>query len=152
MERPIEFDRFDSVVDRIRKSSPGLRVEVQVDDPHVHARAELPVQPGLDFPILLTLQNRDELHLSVGGHFWVEWFPLRKSQVFEDISAAVVGLISGDYRIVESYAFGRGVRASLERPRASGGWETIATWSNLGGLIPWTSRRNVIQNKGPDLR
>ncbi|MDP9281270.1 MAG: hypothetical protein M3P38_04150 [Chloroflexota bacterium] len=151
MDRHLELERFDSVVDRIRQSSPGLHVEVQKEHPHVHALAQLPVQPGvqpgLDFRISLTLQNRDELHLSA-GHFWVEWFPVGSPEVFEQISAAVVGLISGDYRIVESYVFGRAVRASLERPGASGGWETVATWSNLGGLIPWTSKRNMIQNTG----
>jgi len=145
VERLVELERFDSVVHRIRQSSPGLQVDVHKEHPHAHALAEIPAQPGLDFPISLTLQNRDEVHLSA-GHFWVEWFPLGRPEVFEQISAAVVGLISGDYRIVESYVFGRAVRASLERPGASGVWETVATWSNLGGVIPWTSRRNVIQN------
>ena len=145
--RPIEMERFDAVVDRIRRAFPDLHVNVRSKTPNVDADAELPVQTGLDFRLSLSLQNRDELHLNAGDHFWVEWFPVGREEVFEQISKAVVGLLSGDYRIVESYVLGRAVKATLQRPRLSGGWEAIATWSNLGSLIPWPSRRNVIQNK-----
>jgi hypothetical protein len=144
---PIEMDRFDSVVERIRIAFPDLRIDVRRETPHVHAVAEVPVQPGLNFRLSLSLQNADELHLNAGDHFWVEWFPVGKHEVFDQFGAAAVGLIAGDYRIVESYLFGRAVMARLERPKPSGGWETIATWSNLGHLIPWPGRRKVIQNK-----
>jgi hypothetical protein len=126
------MERFDAVVDRIRAVFPRLRVEVRKDQPHAHATAELLVQPGLDFEISFNLQNRDELHLSAGHHFWVEWFPSGKQEVFDQFSEAAMGLISGDYRIVEFYLLGRAIKAQLERPSASGGWERIATWSNLG--------------------
>jgi hypothetical protein len=140
------MERFDSLVGRIRRTFPHLRVDVRSETPHAHAVAELPVQPGLAFRLSLSLQNRDELHLSAGDHFWVEWFPVGKPDVFEQFGAAAVGLIAGEYRIIESYRFGRAVRARLERPKPSGGWETIATWLNLGGLIPWPGKRKVIQN------
>jgi hypothetical protein len=146
-ERRVEVERFDAVVDRIRAAFPRLRVEVRKDQPHVHAIAELPVQPGVDFEISFNLQNRDELHLNAGHHFWVEWFPCGKQEVFDQFSHAAIGLISGEHRIVELYVLGRAVKARLERPSASGGWERIATWSNLGSLIPWPRRRNVLQNK-----
>lgn len=145
--RTVEMGRFDAVVDRIGSVFPGLQVEVRKDQPHVHASAKLPVQPGLDFALSFNLQNCDELHLNVGHHFWVEWFPCGKQPVFDRFCQAALGLISGEYRIVESYLFGRAVKFQLERPTASGGWERIATWSNLGSLIPWARQRNVIQNK-----
>jgi hypothetical protein len=145
--RHVEVERFDAVVDRIRAVFPKLRVDVRKDHPHVHAIADLPVQPGLEFEISFNLQNRDELHLNAGRHFWVEWFPCGQQEVFHQFSDAVIGLISGEYRIVESYLFGRAVKAQLERPSESGGWEGITTWSNLGSLIPWARQRNVVQNK-----
>jgi hypothetical protein len=141
------MERFDAVVGRIRRAFPDLRVDVRRETPHAHALADVPVQPGLAFRVSLSLQNRDELHLTAGGHFWVEWFPVSRPEVFDQFGSAAVGLIAGEYRIVESYLFGRAVRARLQRPRRSGGWETIATWSNLGGLIPWPGDRKVIQNK-----
>jgi hypothetical protein len=30
----------------------------------------------------LNHQNADELHLNVGEHFWVEWFPCGDDEVF----------------------------------------------------------------------
>ena len=147
--RTVEVERFDALVDQIRAAFPTIRVEVRKDHPHVEAIAKLPVQPGLDFELSFNLQNRDELHLNAGHHFWVEWFPCGEQRVFDGFSQAAVGLISGEYRIVESYLFGRAVNAKLERPRASGGWERIATWSNLGSLIPWARQRTIIQNRAP---
>ena len=146
-ERRVEIERFNHAIDRIRRAFPALEVDISGETPHVHAAAELPVQPGLTFKISLNLQNRDELHLYAGRHFWVEWFPLDRQDVFDRYVEAAIGLIAGDHRIVELTAFGRVVKARLERSTASGGWVTITTWSNLAGLIPWPTRQNVLHNK-----
>ncbi len=145
----VEIESFDGVIDRIRVAFPTLRVDVRPATRNVDAAAEIPAQPGLSFRLSLSLQGRDELHLNAGQHFWVEWFPAGKQEVFDQFFDAAAGLISGGYRIVEFCVFGRVVRARLERPRASGGWKAIATWSNLGGLIPWPTKRRVLQNNAP---
>ncbi len=144
--RRLEVERFDSAIDQIRSKFPNMRVDVRKEASRVDAEARIPVQPGVAFPMSLSPQNRDELHLGA-GHLWLEWFPVGRQDVFEGFVDAVLGLITGNYRIVESYLFGAVVRARLERPNAVGGWETITTWSNLVGLIPLSSRQSVIQNK-----
>jgi len=145
-DRRVEIERFNGVIDRIRTAFPTLRIDMRGETPYVHAAAEVPVQPGLKFKLSLNLQNRDELHLNVGRHFWVEWFPVDRQDVFDRCVEAAIGLIAGDYRILELTAFGRVVKARLERSTASGGWVTLATWSNLGGLIPWPTGQNVLHN------
>jgi hypothetical protein len=97
----------------------------------------------LKFDINLNLQG-DELHLSA-GHFWVEWFPCDDLQKANRYIDAVSGLISGKYRILESYRLGRAVKAELQQP-AGAGWATIATWANLWCLIPWRTSNKVLQN------
>ncbi len=61
-------------------------------------------------------------------------------------SRPVTGFLSGRFRILESYVLGTPVTARLQRPTGSGTWKTIATWSNLGVLIPWFRRHRVVQN------
>lgn len=148
-EPRVEIERFNSVIDRIRTAFPSLHIEARGETPHFHAAADVPVQPGLNFKLSLSLQNRDELHLNAGRHFWIEWFPGGRQDVFERYAEAAIGLISGDYRIVELTLFGRVVKARLEQSTASGRWATTATWSNLGGLIPWPTTPNVLHNNTP---
>jgi hypothetical protein len=145
-ERRVEIDRFNEAIDRVRRAFPTLHIDVSGETPHVHALAEVPVQPGLEFTISLYLANCDELHLNAGRHFWVEWFPADRQDVLDKYVGAAIGLLAGDCRIVELTAFGRVVRARLERSTAGDRWVTIATWSNLRGLIPWPTTKNVLHN------
>ena len=146
--RKIEIDRFDAAVAAIRRQFPDLIVEVSKQHPHVEAFAEIPVQAGVGFPISINLQNRDELHLNAGRHFWVEWFPSRHDDVYERFLESVIGVLSGRYRIVEKYALGRPVKAVLERPAEGGKWQRVAVWSNLLGLLPLPTSRRILQNSG----
>jgi hypothetical protein len=109
--------------------------------------AELPAQTGLDFAITFNLQNLDELHLNVGRYFWVEWFPCWKREIFEDFVQAVIGLVSGEYRIVETYIFRRASSARLERPNGRGGWRRTQTWALPEAVIPWRRKQVILQNR-----
>ena len=145
--RSVEIGRFEQVLEILCREFPLLRMDVQREHPHVHAIADIPVQPGLDFSVGINLQNLDELHLNAGKNLWVEWFPCRKEEVFDDYVRAVTGVISGHYRIVERYLFGRADSALLERPNGRGGWERVATWGTLGRLVPGPRVQRVLQNR-----
>lgn len=122
-------------------------MDVRREHPSVHAIADIPAQPGLDFNVSINLQNLDELHLNVGKNFWVEWFPCRKQEVFDDYIEAVTGVISGEYRIVERYLFGKADSAVLERPNGRGGWQRVRASGALGCLIPGPRAQKVLQNR-----
>jgi hypothetical protein len=96
----------------------------------------------------MNLQNRDELHLNAGEHFCAEWFPCDDAEVFQRYLEAVRGVLSGRFRIMERFVFGKAVEAQLQRPSAGALWQTVATSSNLGILIPWKRRCRIVKNEG----
>jgi len=139
--------QFNRVVTELQERFPGLRIRVDVEPhPALDAEANIPPQPGLEFGFSFSLQG-DELHLNVGGSFWVEWFPCGDDKITDEFIDAVSGVISGRYRIVEYLLGGEPVKAQLQRPLEAGRWRSVATWSNLGAFIPWRRRQNIIQNK-----
>lgn len=144
-DRKTEIERFDQAIQIIRDRFPQLRIEIDQDHPHVDALAEIPQQPGLDFDVGINLQNADELHLTA-GHLWVEWFPCGDQEVFDQYVEAVIGILSGEYRIVESYVLGSAVTAQLQRPQVDGSWERVTGWGNLGCLVPLPRKRRIVQN------
>jgi hypothetical protein len=137
--------QLEDVVARVRARHPSLRID-EVMPPF--RSAHLPIQQGLRFAISLSAQ-RDELHLSVGDLFWVEYFPSSKPGVVEEFEARVNGLISGECRIVESYIGARGVSARLECRHESGRWKRRATWRTLRSLLPLRRRERLLHNVGP---
>ena len=137
--------QLEDIVARLRARHPSLRID-EVMPPF--RSAQLPIQQGLRFAISLSAQG-DELHLSVGELFWVEYFPSLKPGVVEEFEARVMGLISGECRIVESYIGTRGVSADLECRHKSGGWKRRATWRTLRSLLPLRRRQRVLHNVGP---
>ena len=143
---PSHADRqLEDLVARLRAHHPSLQID-EVMPPF--RSAHLPIQQGLRFAISLSAQ-RDELHLSVGDLFWVEYFPSSKPGVAEEFEARVMGLISGECRIVESYIGARGVSAGLECRQESGRWKRRATWRTLRSLLPIRRRERVLHNLGP---
>ena len=142
----VDLDRFYEVVGIVRREFPDLVVDVQPSHPHVHALATIPEQAGLVASVSINLQNCDELHLNM-SRFWVEWFPCGQQAVFDQFVEAVTSVLSGRLRILESYVFGSPVAARLQRPTEGGGWKTLATWSNLGVLVPWPRSHRIVQNR-----
>lgn len=127
----------------IRREHPSLRSEILMHAP-VPA-ANFPVQPGLAFRIGISVQG-DELHLTAGDHFWVEMFPSSRPGLLEDFVASVAGLMSGHYRIVESYIGDRAVSARLEGQDERGDWKRRGTWRSMAPLLPFPRRQRTLCN------
>jgi hypothetical protein len=144
--RQIELGRFEQVLEIVRDRFPHLRMEVRDEGEHVDAAASLPFQPGLKFEVSINLQNQDELHLNAGEVLWVSWFPCGNQAVFEGFVAAVVGVLSGEYRIVEFFVLGQPLGAKLEQPIESG-WKAVTGCSNLFSFVPWPRSRHILQNR-----
>jgi len=98
------------------------------DDP-VEISITLPVQPGLSHKVWLCLQNQDELGLGIGS-FYCEWFPCTRPDRVERYLAAVIGFLSGEYRILERYKGTRCYKAKLQKPDGDS-WRTVATWATV---------------------
>jgi len=135
----------------LRAEFPGLRIEIDPNDPNVEISVEIPQQPGLDFRVHLDFQNTDELHLCAGDVFLCSWFPSSDPEVLNRYRDAVLGVVSGQYRIVEYWRWGRGVGADLQAPGPAG-WRRVAR-SRLGLLaalpLRWGTAERVIQNRAP---
>ena len=113
-----------------------------------HAPVELafsiPVQPGLSQHVWLNLQNNDELHFNT-GHFWLEWFPCTEAAKVESYVKAVCGFLSGSYRIIEHYQWGKCVKAQLQEP-VGPSWRTVGTWRTLLSFLPLPKLAREVRN------
>ncbi len=128
---------------KIREAFPALEVVTDASAP-VELSVDIPVQAGLKHCINLNLQNVDELHFSVGS-FWLEWFPCTDPAKVEAFVNAVVGFISGRFRVLEHYRGARCIKAELQEPIQSG-WHTIGVWSKLHFPFPWQTVKRVVSN------
>ena len=146
-DRSIEMERFTSAIDSIRSSFPELHIDIDEEDPNLHAAASIEKQPGLDFYISINLQNCDELHL-LAGALWSTWFPIGEERVFEKFIDAVLGLLSGEYRIAEHRLWGSLIKAQLQKP-CGHEWQTIFTSRPMPslGFLPLPRTKRYIQNR-----
>jgi hypothetical protein len=141
-----EVERIQQALTLLREEFPHLRVFEDWSRGDDEVWITIPPQPGLGFEIGMGFQSRDELNLSVGAHFWVEWYPCGDADVFRRYIMAVRGVLSGEFRIVESSIFGKTVGAELQRPLARHEWQHVAGWANLGCLLPLPRSRHIVQN------
>ena len=140
----MDLQEARNVFEEIRSSLPSLKIEPYPQNLNVEVGILIPVQNGLHFPIQLYL-TADELHMTAGNGFWLEWFPATDAKVIEDYRVAAVGLLSGQYRILEYLRGHRLVKAQLQRPSGIK-WRTVGTWFGTSWWVPWGSRaRNVLQ-------
>jgi len=145
-DRVIELKRFEQLIQAIRSANPSLQISVDFNHDHVHALADMPKQLGLDFDVSLNLQNRDELHICI-GHFWCEWFPCSDQLVSDRFTAAVLGVLSGQYRVIEQGICKIVTRAVLQKLE-QGCWTPVArSMSGLAGLVPWWPVVRILQNR-----
>ena len=140
----IAMVRFKEVLARLAREFPLLTIEPQFEHPQVDAIADFPQQDGLDFKVSINLQY-DEFQLNV-GRFCLEWFPCTNQEVADDFADVVSGVLSGESRIIEHLSSGRPVKGKLQR-LYNGAWETIGTWSEPVGLIPWPRPKRLVQNR-----
>jgi hypothetical protein len=129
---------------RIGNLLPSLEVKKNVSDP-VELSIDIPVQPGLKYAVNLNLQNRDELHFSV-GNFWLEWFPCTDPSRVEAYIDAVSGFLSGRYRILEYYRGKKCTKAELQKPLKSGDWTTIGKTYHWGLSLSLQKSEKEIRN------
>jgi hypothetical protein len=122
----------------IAKRFPSLKMVENQDDP-VEISITMPAQPGLSYDVWLCLQNRDELGFSA-GHFYCEWFPCTKSDRVEKYLDAVIGFLSGKYRILEYHRGSTCYKAKLQKPEGDD-WRTVANWATI--WIPLSFKKTV---------
>ena len=99
----------------------------------------MPIQPGLSHKVWLCLQNGDELGFSV-GHFYIELFPCTKPDRVEKYMEAVIGFLSGRYRILEHHRGTKCYWDQLQKPEGDR-WRTVANWATL--WIPFWLRKTT---------
>ena len=138
----------------IRRDHPHLEMLVeQGANPICPLSMTVPEQANLRFELVMSFVNGDELCIGAGDSFWLEWFPMRKTDVVEDFTKTVGGLLSGEYRVVEYLnTHGVVVKADLQEPSGAG-WKTAGTWrASLFVFADWIHRglkQWVLQNQ-PD--
>jgi len=123
----------------IARRFPSLQMVENQDDP-VEISITMPVQPGLSQKLWLCLQNQDELGISVGQHFYIEFFPCTKPDRVEKYLDAVTGFLSGRYRVLEYCRGSTCYRAQLQKPEGDR-WRTIANWATI--WIPLWFKKTV---------
>ena len=132
----------------LRAEFPLLRIDIKPVDAYLlEITVDIPQQPGLDFDVHLNLQNDDELYLCVSDSFRCSWFPSSEPAVTERYRDAVIGVLSGRYRILEYVRRGQVIGSDLEAPTGSG-WTKVAT--SRQGLLPFTfgAKTQALQNLG----
>lgn len=129
--------------DEIRRAFPDLRME-ESRSPDGEPELRIPAQAGLAFELHSYLHG-DALSLCAGS-FWGEWFPCHDPKTVEQYREAVVGLLTGRFRVVEVHRRGRLLRSLLQRPKGSS-WKTIS-WTSFGFPLPWFGavERRVFRN------
>lgn len=133
------------VIGEIAARFPSLNMVENSGEP-VEISITIPVQPGLCHKVWLCLQNGDELGFSA-GHFYCEWFPCTKSDRVEKYLDAVIGFLSGKYRILEHYRGTKCYRAQLQKPDGDR-WRTIANWATISIPLSFKKAVKELRNTG----
>ncbi|MEQ8245177.1 hypothetical protein [Fulvivirga sp.] len=138
------FDIAEKTFQKVQDTFPELNMTIDYEDEHVDLSMVILEQNGLDFDIHLNLQNDDELHIST-AFIWCQLFSAESSELVEFFFESVVGLISGEYRILQFVNKDKVYKSLLQKPNNEN-WETIYT-DHGRFRMPWTRvDKNVIQN------
>lgn len=113
---------------KISERFPFL-VMTREEDPECEISIPIPIQEGIYQEVWLGLFG-DELIISIGKNFWMEWIAIDRAGVAERYIEAVCGYLSGEYRVLEHYKNERCTKAELQKP-ANNEWKTIATWVRI---------------------
>lgn len=118
-----------SVFETLRSEFSYLSMELNESPKYTDIELTIPVQGGLDYEVILNLQNMDELHFTVDD-FWGEWFPCTDPKIVERFLQAVRGFLSGKYRIAVYSRKGKSYKRLLQSP-VEGSWKTEYTHTSL---------------------
>jgi hypothetical protein len=138
------LDIAEAAFKTIQARCSTIQVCQNTSDP-VEATLDIPVQPGLKYAVTLSLQNQDELHFSV-ENFRLEWMPCTKQSTVDAYIDAVVGFLSGRYRILEHYRGHQCTMAELQVPTQTGAWVTLGVSRHLCLPFLRQSSCKVIRN------
>ena len=122
---------------------PSLQM-IEDKNAQVEISITIPVQPGLKQKVWLCLQNGDELHFAA-SNFWLEWFPCTNPERVKSFVNAVVGFLSGQFRILEHFRGTRCVKAELQAPK-SDSWQTIGTRWKFALPFPFGKTFREVRN------
>jgi hypothetical protein len=122
-----------------RRFAERHRLSHRVVDAPVEIMWEFPRQDGLSIPIVLGLQNKDELNFGVPG-FWSYFFPFPSAApVF---GAILDAWVNGNARIVHGgYLKGRRLQVLKD-----GNWDTVYATHTWG---KWEHSAKIVQNARP---
>ena len=114
----------------------GLQYSVTPDAP-IEVMWEFPEQPKLSLPIILGLQNLDELNFGVSD-FWSYFFPF--PDVAEHFEAILDAWVEGNARVGKT-----GWHSRILQVRKDERWETV--YSANGCIFPFQRKpRDFISN------
>lgn len=116
-------------------SRHGLTYDVDTDAP-VEVMWNVPAQKGLSLPIILGLQNWDELNFGVED-FWSYFFPF--DRVAEEFERYLDLWMSGEARVAVTGPIGR-----MLQVREGNRWKTVYGANRI--LPMWRKPRDIIQN------
>ena len=131
------------LISEILEFFPHFKWEEYPNDP-VELSIGLPVQPGLKYRLWLALQNGDELCLGI-GEFQGHWFPCSDPSVAEEYRSAVVGFITGSYRLVDHFKGKICIKTQLQK-RVGSSWKLAYTAFHFTLPIPWKRTYRVSIN------
>jgi len=130
----------------IKDTFPNLIVDLntQTGDSDVELEMRIEIQEGLDFGIYLNFQNKDQLHLW-SNTMSLEYFPANDPEITKKFIDAVIGIISGRYRILQKVRNSIPYTSYLQK-KEDEKWVTIYTHHKKYKL-PWLNfDENIIQN------
>ena len=138
---------FETIADEallvIKQSFPWLNIE-EYENPNVTIAWDIPTQKGLDFDIHLYLDS-DILNI-YASNMCCEFFPISSQKVVTFFIEAVIGLINGNYRIVNYLRNDLTYKSVLQRLQNSD-WKTVSIHRSFFTL-PWNKfREQIVQNK-----
>ena len=139
------FEIAEKKFKEIQGHFPELTMTMNYEDENVHLTMNIPKQNGIDFEININLQNEDELHLST-DYIWCQFFSADSEELVRKFYDSVVGLIDGEYRILQFVKNDKVYKVFLQKPNGDN-WITI--YKGYERIkMPWTIvKQNVIQNK-----
>ena len=136
----VDMDKMKQLFLDIKASFSNLKMELETKPEHVDLNMEISKQNGLKFNVCVNLQG-DELHLNVGEHFWLEWFPCTDQKVADAYVEAVKGILSGRLRILETYRGKKIVKSELQFPEKNM-WVIKGTYAH-GFNLPLIGRKTT---------
>ncbi len=143
MAKQVDIEKISGIFTGIREKFSHLRSGLITEHSQVEMMLEFPEQDRLSFAVPLYLT--DDILNFTARRLWAEYFPCTEQKVIDNYAEDVVGLLSGEYRIIEFLRGDKVVKSYLEKPTDKG-WSRAYSHSTLGIFRPWGMTRRLVQN------